>query len=121
MMVEEHIHQNGFIRKKKLNVGYFGFFLFLYPRGTCLLIYDIFPFLSSIKNTCSHEDIIKILCRDFNIKMELTTDMGTLQTLSGNWGLGTLDQEMSTLFPAVTNVGANDTTIVYICSGISQV
>lgn len=53
--------------------------------------------------------------------MELTTDMGTLQTLSGNWGLGTLDQEMSTLFPAVTNVGANDTTIVYICSGISQV
>lgn len=58
--------------------------------------------------------------------MELTTHMGTLQTkvVIGDL-IGTLDQEMSTLFPAVTIGGANDTTIVYVCSAslntISQV
>lgn len=77
MMVQEHIHQIGFIRKEEHECRLFGFCT---PWAFWLLIYDIFPFLSSIKNTCSHDNIIKILCRDFNIKMELTTHMGTLQT-----------------------------------------
>lgn len=77
MMVQEHIHQIGFIRKKKMNVGYL---VFVPHRHFGYYYMTFFLFLSSIKNTCSHDNIIKILCRDFNIKMELTTHMGTLQT-----------------------------------------
>lgn len=39
-MVEEYINQIGFIRKKKMIIGY----LFFCTQKAFLIIYDIFPF-----------------------------------------------------------------------------